>query len=77
MVGTNRNGVFQAYPDAPGHCGGGGAELQARGLLQNPADLEGRGLGVQREDEVLYLQSGYSVELRLGYGTNYSAGHIP
>ncbi len=24
-----------------------------------------------------YPQSGYSVGLRLGYGTNYSAGYIP
>jgi hypothetical protein len=44
--------VAQTHPDAPGHRGGGGAELQARGLLQDPADMEGRGLGVQRENEV-------------------------
>ena len=44
--------VAQAHPNAPGHRGGGGAELQAGGLLQDSADMEGRGLGVQRENEV-------------------------
>ena len=31
---TPEQTVLQEHPDAPGHCGGGGAELQARGLLQ-------------------------------------------
>ena len=44
--------ISQAHSDAPGHRGGGAAELPARGLLQDPAGLEGRGLGVQRENEV-------------------------